>query len=98
MTRAERILSSIVENTPDLANIDPEQAKKIMLSLIATGALTTKAVIGAMRRRRERGGGSYPGESGYYAGDPTVGLYKKEGLKSVKSRSNTGKTRRNKRR
>ena len=97
MSRANEIKESIEAAA---SQMDPEQARKLILALISTGALSLKALSGIVKRRQGRSGKYYPGEEGYYyaGGDLTTGLRKREGIGSVKSRSNTGKTRRNKRR
>lgn len=98
MSRASRIIDSIVENTPEAVGMDPEQARKFALALIATGALSIKAIQSALRKRREMGSRyDYQGAEGYDLGDPTMGLYKK-GISSVKSGTNIRKIRKNSRR
>ena len=94
MSRAKQIIESV---DAAVNAIDPEVAKKVIFGLIATGALSAKALTSYLKRRRERGH-DYYGAEGYDMGDPTRGLYKKEGIGSVKSRTNTRKTGRNKRR
>jgi len=97
MSRASEIKESIEVAA---SAMDPEQAKKLVLTLIATGALTTKFLARVISRRRERGGKYYPGEEGYHyaGGNITAGLRKREGIGSVKSGSDTRAARRNKRR
>lgn len=99
MSRANEIKESIEAAA---SQMDPEQARKLVLALIATGALSLKALSGIIARRAGRGGrdrNPYEGEEGYYhGGNPLANLRKREGIGSVKSRSNTRTARRNKRR